>query len=62
MTSTEDLKTGIDLVTKAAEHDNSGRYDEAVYLYELSLQFLNKALQSTQQIFVPSWTNFECFL
>src|SRR5690348_13477507 len=47
MTSAADLKTGIDLVTRATAHDGKGELKEAILLYELSLQYFQKALQCT---------------
>jgi len=38
------LQTGIDLVSKAAEHDANKRYKEALCLYEFSLDYFQKAL------------------
>jgi hypothetical protein len=43
-----ELKTGIELVTKATEHDQNQRYPEAAYLYTLALQYLSKASSSTK--------------
>lgn len=42
-----DLKNGIDIVTKATEHDKQDRHKEALYLYNLALVLLRKALPST---------------
>jgi len=46
MSINQELKVGIELVTKATEHDTNQRYKEASYIYSLSLQYFNKALQS----------------
>eukprot|EP01119_Soliformovum_irregulare_P016886 TRINITY_DN4954_c0_g2_i3.p1 TRINITY_DN4954_c0_g2~~TRINITY_DN4954_c0_g2_i3.p1 ORF type:complete len:308 (-),score=61.89 TRINITY_DN4954_c0_g2_i3:77-1000(-) len=39
------LKIGIDVVTKATQHDSQRRYKEAVYLYTLSLDYFQEALR-----------------
>ncbi len=46
MSVNQELKLGIEIVTKAAEHDTNNRYKEAIYLYGLAIDFLNKAFQS----------------
>jgi hypothetical protein len=45
MTSKGNLATGIEIVTKAVEHDTAKRYKEAIYLYQLSVDFFNRSLQ-----------------
>jgi len=37
------LQIGIDIVTKATQHDFANRFKEASYLYELSLEYFRKA-------------------
>ena len=39
------LKLGIEVVTKATEHDTNKRYPEAIYLYTVAIDLLQKALQ-----------------
>jgi hypothetical protein len=41
-----DLKTGIELVTKATEQDSKGQIREAINLYEISLEYFQRALKS----------------
>lgn len=41
-----DLKTGVEIVSFAIFHDQVGRIKEAIYLYQLSIQFLEKAKTS----------------
>jgi hypothetical protein len=38
------LKAGIEIVTKATEHDTNKRYNEAIHLYTIALDHLQKAL------------------
>jgi len=40
------LNTGLELVHKATQHDYGGRFAEACYLYDLSLEYFRKALQN----------------
>jgi len=40
------LRQGLDLVTKATEHDANKRIKEALYLYKLSVQYLQQAFQA----------------
>jgi len=40
-----ELSKGIEIVTQATEHDLNQRTKEACYLYELALQYFQKALQ-----------------
>ena len=48
---TKNVQVGIEIVSKATEHDREQRYVEAAYLYQLSVEYLNRALQGTAQIF-----------
>lgn len=42
----EPVQQGIEIVTKATEHDSHSRYAEAVYLYDLSVAFFSRGIQS----------------
>jgi len=43
----ENVVVGIEIVTKAVEHDQANRIQEAIYLYDLSVEFFNKGLSFT---------------
>lgn len=39
------IQIGIEIVTKATQHDSANRWKEAIYLYSLSIEFFNKSIQ-----------------
>ena len=39
------LSAGIEVVTFATKHDEAGRYKEAIFLYNMGIDFLMKALE-----------------
>ncbi len=44
------LKLGIEIVTKATEHDTNKRYNEAAHLYTVALDHLQKALSGIKTL------------
>jgi len=47
--SQADLRAGIEIVEKATQHDGAHRVKEAIYLYELSISFFQRALKTAEQ-------------